>query len=74
VSSKWVLTALAVVLYALHQDFWFWRDAKPLVFGFLPIGLAYHVGYSLAAALLMILLVRRAWPEHLERYSEEPRR
>ena len=31
-----------VLLYALHQDFWFWREARPLVFGFLPIGLFYH--------------------------------
>jgi Protein of unknown function (DUF3311) len=54
-------------LYALHQDFWFWRTARPLVFGFLPIGLAYHAAYCLAAALLMWALTRFAWPAHLER-------
>jgi len=27
---------IAAPLYALHQDFWFWREARPLVFGFLP--------------------------------------
>jgi len=39
---------------------------RTLVFGFLPIGLAYHVGYSLAAAALMAVMVRFAWPGHLE--------
>jgi hypothetical protein len=55
-----------VALYVLHQDFWFWRTARPLAFGFLPIGLFYHACYSLAAALLMAVLVRTAWPSHLE--------
>ncbi len=55
------------MLYALHQDFWFWRSAHPLVFGFLPVGLAYHAGFTLAAAALIALLVRVAWPSHLER-------
>lgn len=62
-----ILLALAILLvYVLHQDVWFWRTARPLVFGFLPVGLAYHAGYSVAAALLMALLVRTAWPSHLE--------
>jgi len=53
------------VMAALHQDFWYWRDPS-LVFGFLPVGLVYHAGYTLAAALLMWLLARHAWPAHLE--------
>ena len=61
------LLVIAVVgLYGLHQDIWFWRTARPLVFGFLPIGLAYHAAYCLAAALLMWALTRFAWPSHLE--------
>ena len=61
------LLALAVaVFYLLHQDFWFWRSTRPLVFGFLPIGLFYHVLYSVAAALLMWLLVSWAWQSRLE--------
>ena len=39
-----VAALLVAALYALHQDIWFWREARPLVFGFLPIGLFYHVG------------------------------
>ncbi|MEZ5400033.1 MAG: hypothetical protein R2729_10225 [Bryobacteraceae bacterium] len=63
---KWLLAALTLGLYLLHQDFWLWRDARPLVFGFLPAGLAYHALYTLAAAGLMALSIRWAWPGHLE--------
>ena len=65
-----LLVVAAVVLYVLHQDFWFWRSARPLVFGFMPIGLFYQGCFSVAAALLMLLLVKFAWPAHLEREIE----
>jgi len=59
------LVYLAVpLLYILHQDWWNWAD-RSLVLG-LPVGLAYHVLYCVAAALLMFCLVRFAWPAHLE--------
>jgi Protein of unknown function (DUF3311) len=61
-----LLAVLTLVLYALHQDVWLWRSARPLVFGFLPVGLFYHALYSVAAALLMWLLVAHAWPARLE--------
>jgi hypothetical protein len=61
-----LLVLLVLLFCAAHQDFWFWRTARPLVFGFLPIGLFYHACYSLAAAGLMWILVRAAWPGHLE--------
>ena len=57
---------LAIILYVLHQDVWFWRTARPLVFGFLPVGLFYHAAFTVACAGLMWLLVRIAWPGHLE--------
>jgi len=60
--SRILLTVAVVALYALHQDVWNWRTAHPLVFGFLPIGLAYHAAFCLAAAALMGLLTRFAWP------------
>jgi hypothetical protein len=59
-------TLLIVVLYALHQDIWFWRQARPLVFGFMPIGLFYHAAYTLATALAMTVLVRLLWPVSLD--------
>jgi hypothetical protein len=60
----WVFLLVAG-LYVLHQDFWNWNDVEPLVFGILPIGLAYHVAYSLVTALVMWALVKWAWPGHL---------
>jgi hypothetical protein len=61
-----LLTLMVVVVYLLHQDSWNWKKAEPLVFGFLPIGLAYQVGYSILAAVMMAVLVKFAWPAHLE--------
>jgi hypothetical protein len=71
-----VLVLAIFALYALHQDVWFWRTARPLIFGFLPIGLAYHGAYCVAAAALMWALTRFAWPHHLEEQAlpEEERR
>jgi hypothetical protein len=63
---RWPIAAGVLILYGLHQDFWFWRTPHPLAFGFLPIGLFYHAIYCLVAALLMLLLVKLAWPAHLE--------
>ncbi len=60
------LVFLVVALYMLHQDFWYWRETTPIVFGFLPIGLFYHICYTIAVSLLMYLLVKFAWPSHLE--------
>jgi hypothetical protein len=62
-----LLTLMVLVVYWLHQDYWNWTKAEPLVFGFLPVGLAYHVGYSILAAIMMAVLVKFAWPKHLER-------
>ena len=65
-----LLTLLVVGVYILHQDSWNWKKAEPLIFGFLPVGLAYHAGYSILAAVTMAILVKFAWPAHLE--SVEP--
>ena len=70
--KTWLLATLVVLFYVLHQDFWFWRTARPLIFGFVPIGLFYHAGFAVLASLLMWLLVRYAWPSHLEREIESP--
>ena len=62
---------MVAALYALHQDVWFWREARPLVFGFLPIGLFYHAAYTVATSLMLWILVRSHWPAHLEDRSHE---
>lgn len=61
---KWTLYLGLLVLYVLHNDLWLWNDST-LVLG-LPVGLAYHFGFSIVTAVLMWLLVKYAWPEHLE--------
>ena len=57
-------------LYVLHQDFWFWRRVSPLVLGFIPVGLFYHACYTVVTALVMWLLVKLAWPSHLEEETD----
>jgi predicted exporter len=64
--NRWLFATVIVLLYALHQDFWLWRSARPLVFGFLPVGLAYHAAFTLVVAAFLAVLVRWAWPSHLE--------
>lgn len=60
-----IVTVAAIVLLVLHHDLWFWNNPT-LVLGFLPIGLAYHAMYSIAAAVLWAVAVRIAWPSHDE--------
>lgn len=69
-TAWWVIWIGAGALFALHQDFWNW-DSTTLVFGFLPIGLAYHVAFSIAAGLLWLGAVRFAWPSHIEEWADQ---
>ncbi len=55
-----------ILLALLHQDFWWWDDSDTLVFGFVPVGLAYHAILSLAAALLWALAVKFCWPADVD--------
>lgn len=64
----WGLLALLVVL---HHDWWFWSDGR-LVFGFLPIGLGYHILISLAAGTLWGWAAFYAWPHELEDTGVSP--
>jgi hypothetical protein len=67
-----VLIAIVVfiVLAILHQDVWNWDNAD-LVFGFMPIGLAYHAGYSIVAASFWAIVMKFAWPTRLEEWADE---
>lgn len=62
--------ALIILLALLHQDFWWWDDSTTLVFGFLPIGLAYHALVSLLAGLLWAMAVIYCWPEDVDELDE----
>jgi hypothetical protein len=67
---KIAVPIVLIVYYALHQDYWNWAVARPLAFGFLPIGLLYHALYAAGSAVLMALLVRWVWPADLEAWAE----
>ena len=66
--SKLIIAA-AILLALLHQDFWWWNDVEPIILG-MPIGLAYHVLFSLLAGGLWLLAIRYAWPHKLEEWAE----
>jgi hypothetical protein len=64
--KKLLLLLLILAVYAAHQDYWNWSKPDPMIFGFLPVGLAYQAAYSIACAALMAILVKTAWPKELE--------
>ena len=66
-SKALAIGLVVVVVYALHQDFWNWQRIQPVFLGFVPVGLGYHVIYSLVAVALMWMLVKVAWPAELDR-------
>jgi hypothetical protein len=66
VKSPLLWVVLIAALYALHQDLWFWRSARPLLAGFLPVGLTYHALYCVAASALMWGLTTWTWPSRLD--------
>ena len=61
---------LVIAAAILHFDFWLW-DSTELWFGFLPVGLAYQAGISIAAAIAWLLVVKLDWPEHVEEWADE---
>jgi hypothetical protein len=69
--NKRLLIIAVTALFILHQDIWFWRTARPLVFGFIPIGLFYHACFTVAASFVFWMLVKHAWPAHLEQEVEQ---
>jgi len=60
--------ALVVLLALVHYDFWYWDDPR-VVLGFVPIGLAYHAGFSLACGITWFLAVHFAWPREIEEWA-----
>lgn len=68
VVGRRLIWALVIVLAILHQDFWLW-DNQSLLLGFLPIGLGYHMLFSLLAGGLWLLALKIAWPVELENWA-----
>ena len=64
------LWIFVLVLIILHQDNWFWTDDR-LVLGFMPIGLLYHAGISIAAAVMWWWATIYCWPVESDPSSVE---
>ena len=58
----YVVWGLVLLLIILHQDNWNWEKTD-LVLGFIPIGLAWHAGISIAASCVWYLATLVAWPK-----------
>jgi hypothetical protein len=67
---KPIIYLIFIVMLVLHQDTWFWDD-QSLIFGFMPVGLAYHAGFSICCAILGGLAIKHIWPHELEKFAEE---
>ena len=64
----WPLGVLLVLLI-LFFNIWMW-DNDTLILG-LPINLLYHIGLCVLTTLSMLVIVRLAWPHHLDAEGEE---
>ena len=53
-----------------HQDWWWWDDSSTLVFGFIPVGLAFHAGISLTAGILWALALHFCWPKGVDEIED----
>lgn len=67
-NGMWIIAILVLLLLILHQDNWFWTD-NTLVFGFLPIGLFWHICISIGATATWALATVIAWPVHDENFD-----
>lgn len=61
-----IVFGLIILLAILHQDFWWRADHRTLVFGFLPVSLAYHIGVSIAASVLWGMACYFCWPRDVD--------
>ena len=64
----WPLSVLLVLLI-LFFNIWMW-DNDTLVLG-VPINLLYHIGLCVLTTLCMLVIVRLAWPHHLDMENRE---
>jgi len=70
-SKRTLILIFFLLLFALHQDFW-WKDDPRLVLGVLPISLAYHVVWTLLVALGWFLVGKYCWPDSLDEIANGP--
>ncbi|NOT01384.1 MAG: DUF3311 domain-containing protein [Phycisphaerales bacterium] len=68
---KRLIVVLLVLLAVLHQDFWWRNDHETVLFGFLPVSMAYHIGIAIAASVLWGLACVYCWPADAEVRDDE---
>ena len=68
-AKRKLVWGLVLLLGILHYDFWWWNDTS-VVFGFMPIGLAWHAFISVAAAVAWWLVIKFSWPGKLEEWAD----
>jgi hypothetical protein len=61
---KKLVWLLVILLIIFHQDNWNWNNDR-LILGFVPVGLGYHAGISIAASVTWFLATKFAWPDDL---------
>lgn len=67
---KALVVVAVILLMLLHHDYWNWDTYEPLLFGFIPIGLAWHVGISIGAGIAWFLAVKFCWPSDVDAIDE----
>ncbi|MBN9689985.1 MAG: hypothetical protein J0M24_07075 [Verrucomicrobia bacterium] len=63
--KSWTLLAMIAGLFVLHQDAWQWRQIEPVLLGWVPMEPWPHLGFPVAAAVALAVLVKFAWPKGL---------
>ncbi len=62
--SKHIIVSVVLLVYALlHFDLFLWNQIHPIMFGFMPIGLFYHVIYILLFYVILRIIYRIIWPD-----------
>lgn len=64
--KKFAVVLMVVAVYVIHQDFYLFKEYKPLAFGFLPVGLWFHGLFAILCAVMFWILGKTVWPKHLE--------
>lgn len=58
-----IFAGLALALVILHFDACNNHRIEPLVLGWIPIDLAYHLGWIVLATALVFYMTARVWPD-----------
>lgn len=58
---KRLVYAIIIIMVCFHFDFWNWDKIHPIVFGWIPIGLFYHIAYCFLFMGVIHLLNRFCW-------------